>query len=183
MTISEIINAITEIFKAQPIAQSVGLVWYAISIYTFAFCKNKKFILFLGIISIFWAIHFALIAAYSAFIVNFIDIFKNFIALKYEKNKYLFLWFLLLYLWWGIYTYTDILSLIPIFAAISWLFLAFYVRWIWLNIWFLTLLILWLFYNLQQQSLWWVASDITLLIAWIYWIITLFILKKWKNTE
>jgi hypothetical protein len=70
----------------------------------------------------------------SAFIVNFIDVFKAGFALKYEKNKGIACVFLLLYIISGYFFYEGLISLFPIIIAIFGLYLTFFVRGLWLNL-------------------------------------------------
>lgn len=171
---------IKDIYLANPWAQSIGLIGYAISVYTFAFCKNKKFIFFMAILSCFWALHFYLIGAMTAFIVNFLDIFKAIFALKFDKNKLIASIFLLLYTFSWFIFYENFISLFPILLAIFWLYLTFFVRGIWLNLWYLISIVFWFIYNLYHGSIGGVISDITLFISGTYWIITMFLLKEKK---
>ncbi len=178
--ILELIQSIWDIFMKNPYAQTLGFIWYALSIYAFWFCKNTKFIKAMAVLSIFWAAHFYLIWALSAFIVNFIDIFKSVFALKYGKNKKIAFGFFLTYLIAWYFFFENIISFLPIWLAIFWLYLTFFVRWVFLNFWYLIIVCLWFIYNFHHASLGWMISDITLFFTGIYGIMTMFILKKKK---
>jgi len=158
-----LINNIVWIFSLNPIAQSVWLIAFLVSIYNFWFCKNKKFILFTMIASIFWWFHFLFLWLLSAAYINIVDVAKNALALKYAKNKYLTIWFILVYIIISYFTYNSLISLIPLATAIASTILVFYVRWIYLNIWFLFVIALWMTYNFLWQSIWWLSTDITLM--------------------
>lgn len=177
------LEQIVTLFKQDPFAQSMGFFAYIISIYAFWFCKNKKFIKAMAVLSFFWAWHFYLIWAMSAFFVNFIDVFKAWFALKYGNNKKIAGVFLILYSIWGIFFYRDIISVLPIVLAIFWLYLTFFVRWIWLNLGYLIIVCFWFIYNIYNWSLWGMASDITLFVTWTYGIITMFLLKDKKELK
>jgi hypothetical protein len=174
--------AIYDIFLSNPIAQILWLIWFLVSIYNFWFCKNKKFIFFTMIASIFWWFHFLFLWLLSAAYINIVDVAKNALALKYAKNKYLTLWFILLYIIISYFTYTSIISLIPLATAILSTILVFYIRWIYLNIWFLFVIALWMIYNFLWHSIWWLSTDITLMTTWIFWVVkTLYKDKKEKK--
>jgi hypothetical protein len=166
-----LINNILNIFSSNPYWQTLWLIAFLVSIYNFWFCKNKRFIFFTMVASIIWWIHFLTLWLLSAAYINIVDIVKNALALKYEKNKFLTIWFILIYIIISYFTYNSIISLIPLTTAILSTILVFYVRWIYLNMWFLFVIALWMTYNFLWHSIWWFSTDITLMITWIFWII------------
>lgn len=165
------INNIIEIFSSNPLGQLIWLIAFLVSIYNFWFCKNKKFIFFTMIASIFWWFHFLFLWLLSAAYINLVDIVKNALALKYERNKYLTLGFIIIYIIISFFTYTSPISLIPLATAILSTILVFYIRWIYLNIWFLFVIALWMIYNFIWNSIWWLSTDITLMTTWIFWVL------------
>lgn len=181
-TLINFVNQIVLLFQENPIAQTAWFIWYWVSVYAFWFCKNNNFIKAMAVLSFFWALHFYMIWAISAFFVNFVDVFKAWFALKYWKNKKVALFFLFLYIIWWYLFYENLISLIPILTAIFWLYLTFFVRGLYLNLWYLLIVCFWFFYNIYHGSIWWVASDVTLFFTWIYWIVTMFVLKT-KSEE
>ncbi len=177
-------QVITELFKQNPWGQWIWMVAFLISIVNFSIWKNKSFIFIMMIASGFWWAHFMLIGALAASAVQFFDVIKNLFALKFEKNKYVALFFILAYILIWFFTYKDVYSLIPILTSIFWVILVFYVRWVWLNIWYLWIISLWFIYNLYNNSVWWVMSDVVLWVVWIFWIIRILFFekkKKWKH--
>jgi len=171
-------NIIREIFITNPIAQSIGFIAFFISVYIFLFCKDKKFILFTWISSLVWGVHFFLIWLFSASLINFVDVFKNFFALKFKNNKYFAWFFIIFYLIVWYFSYESPISIIPVFNALLSTLLVFFVRGIWLNIWFIFIVILWVTYNFIWHSIWGFMTDITLFISWIIWILRIFKTKK-----
>lgn len=163
-------DTVRELFILNPWWQFIGLIWFIVSVYNFMFCKNKKFIIFTMIASFFWWIHFFLLGLLSAAFINLIDVFKNALALKYEKNKYMTLWFIIIYMIISYFTFTWLISLIPLATAILSTILVFYVRWVYLNIGFLFVIALWMIYNIIGWSVGWFLTDTTIFISGIFWI-------------
>ncbi len=177
------LDLVIEIFRENILGQVVWLIAFIFSIYTFLFCENKKFIVFMAIISFMWGLHFWLIWLLAASLIHFIDLFKNILALKYEKSKKLAFIFIIFYIIVWFISYESYISLIPSVTAVFSTYLVFYVRWIWLNIWFMFIISLWALYNFLGNSIWWLATDITLLITWTAWIIRIILSKKAKKDK
>jgi len=178
----EIFKNIIDIFLANPTAQTIWIVAFLVSVYNFWFCKDKKFIFFTMVASAIWWIHFLLLWLLSAAYINLIDVSKNALALKYEKNKYMTVTFIVIYTVISYFTFDWLISLIPLSTAIASTILVFYVRGIYLNIWFLFVIGLWMTYNYLWHSIWWFTTDTTIMISWIFWILkTIYKSKKAKK--
>ncbi|MDD3793685.1 MAG: YgjV family protein [Candidatus Gracilibacteria bacterium] len=163
----ELFNMLTSTFLANPLGQIIGLIAFFVSIYNFLYCKNKRFIFFTMIASIFWGFHFLALGLLSAAYINIVDVLKNALALKYEKNKYMTLGFISIYVIISYFTYEGIISLIPLATAILSTILVFYVRGVYLNIGFLFVIVLWMIYNLIGGSIGGFMTDSTLMITGI----------------
>lgn len=174
----EYINVVIDIFKENFYGQLIWLFAFFISIYNFLFCKNKKFIVITAIASLVWGIHFYSIWLIAASLINIVDVFKNILALKYEKSKKIASIFIIFYIIVWFISFENYISLIPTLTAVISTYLVFYVRWVWLNIWFMWIIMLWAVYNFLWNSIWWLATDITLFITWIIWIIKIIISEK-----
>ena len=175
---------IIELFRENPWGQWIWMIAFVISIVNFAIWKNKSFIFIMMIASGFWGAHFMLIWALAASAVQFFDVIKNLVALKYEKNKYLTIIFILAYLIIWFFTYKDVYSLIPILTSIFGVILVFYVRGVWLNIGYLGIISLWFIYNIYNNSIWGVMSDVVLFVVGIFWISRILFFEKkakWKQ--
>lgn len=180
------INNLPNIFLENILAQTIWIIAFFISSYNFLFCKDRRFIIFTAIASFFWWIHFLLLWfaseeilffwLLSAWLVNFFDIFKNLISLKYEKNLKLVLWITAIYIIIWIFTYNWYISIIPTLTAIISTYLVFFVRWIYLNLGFLFIIVLWMIFNYISNSIWWLMTDIFLFFFWLFWIY-----KIWKG--
>lgn len=175
---SDLIFIIIDIFKENIFWQIVWLIAFLISIYNFLFCKDKKFIFFTMVASLIWGIHFYSIWLMVAWFINLIDVIKNALALKYNKSKKIASLFIVLYIIIWFILFDWYISLIPTMNALLSTYLVFYVRWVWLNIGFMGIVILWGIYNFLGHSIWWLSTDITLLITWTIWIIKIIISDK-----
>ncbi len=182
-------SEIFALFLKNPVGQSIGLLAFLVSIINFVFLKDRKFIFATLVASIFWWVHFHIIWALTAAYINYFDILKNAVALKYERNKNWMCIFFLAYSLIWIWTFFDIdtktltiwklnyFSLFPTFCALFSTFLVFKTRWIMMKWWFLIVVASWLVYNITYGSIGWVLTDGSLFIAWIVGII-----KDLKNS-
>jgi hypothetical protein len=176
-------NTLIDLFIKEPVWQTIWVVAFVFSIYTFMFCKDKRFVFFNMIISIFWWAHFFALWLATAAYIHMVDILKNALALKFEKNKYLTLGFILVYIVISYFKFDWMISLIPLVTAIISTILVFYVRGVYLNIWFLFVIALWMVYNYTGWSVWWLATDITLMVSWVFWVIKIINADKKKQKE
>lgn len=181
--IQNFFHIVIDIFIQNPLWQTIGLIAFLVSIYNFLFCKNKRFVFFTMVASLVWWIHFGILWLTSAALVNGIDVIKNGLALKYEKNKYLTLIFVVLYIIIWFLTYSSPISLIPTINALLWTFLVFYVRWVWLNIGFMFVIVLWWVYNFLWQSIWGFMTDIALLVTGVIWVVRILLEEKKQKEE
>lgn len=105
------------------IGQILGFIAFIVSIYAYQRVKKRDILLCMVISNIINLIHYFLIGAYSGCITKILAILRDlFIVLK-EKNKSLsnllfLIIFILIYIGVSIYTFTNILSLFPLIAAI-----------------------------------------------------------------
>lgn len=180
--IDQVIQYFVDAYALNPIAQVIWGIAFLVSVYNFVFCQNKKFIIVTAIASAIWWAHFMSLWLLAAWLVNIFDVFKNLISLKYERNLKWVLWFSLIYIiiWYFSYSGSWI-SIIPTITAILSTYLVFYVRGIWLNIWFLWIIALWMIYNYIWNSIWWLSTDIFLIWFWLLWILRQ-ILQNKKTT-
>ena len=104
-------------------AQILGFIAFLISLYAYQKVNKKDILLCMVISNIINLVHYLILGAYSGCITKVIAIFRDiFIVLK-EKNKRLssvlfLIIFILIYIGVSIYTFTNILSLFPLVAAI-----------------------------------------------------------------
>ena len=104
-------------------AQILGFIAFLVSLYAYQKVNKKDILLCMVISNIINLVHYLILGAYSGCITKVIAIFRDiFIVLK-EKNKRLssvlfLIIFILIYIGVSIYTFTNILSLFPLVAAI-----------------------------------------------------------------
>lgn len=181
MDFVSVLNNIKDIFVDNWIGQTIWLVAFLVSIYNFTFCKDKKFVFVTMVVSLIWWMHFFSIWLLAAAFVNFVDVFKNALALKYEKSKKLASTFIFFYIIIGFLTFEWYISLIPTISWIVSTFLVFYIRGVWLNIGFMWIIIMWMLYNYTWWSIGWLSTDIVLFFSWIIWIIRIMAEEKKKK--
>lgn len=186
-------DEITSLFLENPLGQAFWILAFIISIVNFLFLRDKKFIFATLVASIFWGIHFQFIWALAAAYINYFDVLKNAMALKYERNKNwmyaFFVSYTIIWVWtflnFDIFSLTfweiNYFSLFPTFCALFSTFLVFKTRGIVMKWWFLLVVCSWLVYNINYWSIGWVMTDGTLLIAGIIWIIKDFKSKEIEN--
>jgi hypothetical protein len=137
---------------------------------------DRKLIIYLAIGSGIWWIHFWLLGLIAAAGINFFDIFKNLIGLKYEKNNYWVSFFIVSYIVIWIYSYLQtqvLVSFLPTLASILWAIAVFWFRGVPLRLIMMSTLFIWFIYNIIGGSYAGIASDITLIWASFYGIFKL----------
>lgn len=124
--------------------------------------KNDRMLfIMLAICSFFYWLHFLWLGLLTASIINFFDVFKNLIVIKYKKNLYLFLLFTIVYLIiWYKTANGEILSYLLTFWSILSLFAAFYFTWIPLRLIYILTNFIYLIYSYFWNSLSWTLTSI-----------------------
>lgn len=151
--------------------QIVGFIALFFVFLWFKETDDRRLIIYLTIGSFFWGIHFSILWLIAAAWINFFDIFKNLLWLKYERNTILMSFFIVSYtvIWFISYQYTqELISLLPTIASILSTIWVFIFRWISLRINLIVVLIIWFIYNSIWGSIPWVTSDIVLIWATLY---------------
>lgn len=105
------------------ISQLIGVIAFFISLIAYHRDKKEKILGNMVLSNVFNLMHYFLLGAYSGCITKVIAICRDtFVILKDKKkslssNIFLFI-FILIYIMAGIYTYTNIWSILPLIAAI-----------------------------------------------------------------
>lgn len=175
------IDSIVNIFLENPIAQSIGFLGFLCSIFTFISNSNISFLYRLAFTSFVWSIHFLLLGALSAFFINFIDIFKNLLAVKFPNNKKILSVILVFYFVVGIFMYLkdeNFITLIPIIGSVCGLIVVFLLKGIAMRVGFLFLLLGWMVYNYFNHSIGGLTTDIILFFVGLLGIIRILISNK-----
>lgn len=151
--------------------QSIGFVALIFVFLAFKETQDRKLIIYLAIGSWIWWLHFSALGLYAAAGINFFDVFKNLIALKWKKNNYWITFFITSYVLIGVWTYhytNQIYSFLPTITSILWVLWVLYFRWIRMRLFLISTLFIWFIYNYIGWSIAWMVSDIALIIAMIY---------------
>ena len=159
----------------------VGFIFLGISNLT----KTRKKIILFQILSCFtFSIHYFLINALTASILNLIGVFRGimFYNKKQENNKYklYFIGYILLYLVVGIITYNNFFSIFPIVAYILYTISVFNEKEINMKIINLTISFMWIAYDISYMSYGGIISDILMIFTGIIGIV---ILKRNKGVD
>lgn len=132
------------------ISQIVGFISFVISLVAYHRKEKKKIFQTMMVANILDIIHYFLLGAYSGCVTKVMALGRNEIIILKEKNKKLnktiiFIIILIVYIISGIVTYKNIYSILPILAAIIYLFfvwngnelkvkrVAFYCYFLWLT--------------------------------------------------
>lgn len=160
-----------ELFTQEIIWQAIWFIALFFVFLAFKETDDRKLIIYLAIGSGIWGIHFSFIGLIAAASVNFFDVGKNLIGLKYAKNNYWVSFFIVSYIiiWIATFNHTEnLISFLPTLSSIIWAVAVFWFRWIVLRILLLTTLFIWFVYNFIGGSYAWMASDIALVWATLY---------------
>ena len=122
----EIINNIVEVFNANPVAQTFGLIAFCVQIFWVINKDDKKLIIFQTVANIFWIIHYGFMWLLIASVIAFVAMMRWVIVLKFPKNFKLFLIFVAVYIVNAIYNYENVVSILPITASMIALYAFFF---------------------------------------------------------
>lgn len=181
----EIINIITDYlitsYEINPIGQIIGFIAFILWVIALL-NKNDNKTKSIQWASLFlWVAHYYIFWLYTWLVSDLLWWFRNFLSMRYKKNKLVISILFVLYLTTWYVAYDNIYSVFPI---ISWLIATsayFYLEWIKLRLVMLTTSFLWIVYNYFWYSLWWMIADITFMCANITTITRLYIDKKRKS--
>ena len=128
--------------------------------------NDKMMFIMLAICSFFYWIHFLWLWLLTASFINFFDVFKNLVVIKYKKNIKLFSLFTVVYviIWFETGNW-EILSYLLTFGSILSLFAAFYFRWISLRIVYLIVTFIYFFYSFAWNSISWMLTSLVFIIT------------------
>ena len=152
------------------IAQCIGFVAFIISLTTYhkrtksSILKNSLMVNFLKLI------HYILLDAYSGFFVKIMAIIRDLFVMLKEKykvlnNNILFFIFIIVYILIAIISYENLISLLPILAAVTYMFVLWYKEEIKIKKVALFGYFCWLIYNFYILSIPGVLSNIVSIIS------------------
>ncbi|NVP17855.1 YgjV family protein [Candidatus Gracilibacteria bacterium] len=132
----------------------IGLIALFFNVVSYTEKNDRMLFIMLAICSFFYGLHFLGLGLLTASFINFFDVFKNLIVIKYKKNLYLFLLFTIVYLIIGYKTANgEILSYLLTFGSIISLFSAFYFTGIPLRLIYILTNFIYLIYSYFGNSL------------------------------
>jgi hypothetical protein len=129
---TEILNNITDVFNANPVAQTFGLIAFVWQFLAVINKDDKKLIFIQSIAAIFRMIHFWLMWLFITSVIAFINMMRWFVVLKFPKSIKLFLIFVVIYWINAVYNYENIISLLAIIASLTALYAFFFLSWKWI---------------------------------------------------
>ena len=152
------------------VIQIIGFIAFLVSLIAYQRKSKKDILLCMVLSNIINLVHYLLLGAYSGCITKLIAIVRDsFIVLK-EKNKKLssilfLIIFILIYTGVSIYTYTNILSLLPLIAAIIYIIPTWFGNSKTVKITALFCYLLWLTYNIYVLSIAGILANIVSIIS------------------
>lgn len=97
--------------------QLIGIIAWFLIVFSY-YRKNTDKILYFQIIStILWCIHYFLLGAYSGFFICVFEVIRDSLYYKTDKDDYIFLGSIPIYILYGIISYSGIVELLPIFSS------------------------------------------------------------------
>lgn len=150
--------------------QIIGFIAFIISLIAYQREKKRDILICMVLSNVVNLIHYFLLGAYSGCITKLIAILRDsFIVLK-EKNKKLsnilfLIIFILVYICVSIYTFTNILSLFPLIAAIIYIIPTWFGNSKTVKITALICYLLWLTYNIYVLSIAGIIANVVSIIS------------------
>ena len=97
--------------------QLIGIVAWLLIVISY-YRSNTNKILFLQIIStVLWCLHYFLLGAYSGLFICVFEVIRDSLYYKTDKDNYIFLGSVPIYIIYGIVSYTGLVELLPIFSS------------------------------------------------------------------
>jgi hypothetical protein len=152
------------------IAQVIGFVGFIITL--IAYHRKTKEAIFKNMIvaNTMDILHYLLLGAYTGCLTKVIALIRNIIIVFKEKKKFLqsyfvLVLFILIYVFAGIFTYTDIWSIFPIFAAVIYMIAVWNGDELTVKKTAFACYFLWLIYNIFVYSIAGIVSNIVSIIS------------------
>lgn len=166
------------------IAQIIGFIGFAFLGISNLSNKRKNIVLFQIVSSIFFSIHYYMINAITASILNVIGIFRGITFYNKDRdiklnNIYLSM-YIFIYVVIGLYTYDSVISLLPVIAYILYTISIFNDKEIYIKLINILVSSLWLVYDFIYKSYAGIISDTLMIITLIIGIYILNINRKIK---
>lgn len=140
---------------------------------------DRKLFLLLATCSFFYWIHFFWLWLFTASFINFFDVTKNLVALKFKKNLYVFFFYIISYtIIGGLTSHWHIIPFMFVIWSMISIYAAFFLKGIYLRLCYLITNLLYLSYSIYGWSIAWSVSSILFSISLSFSIYILF-KRKW----
>jgi hypothetical protein len=169
-----------DFLSTETIGQAIWFIALWIAFFAFKETDDRKLLIYLAACSLLWSLHFGIIWLFAASAINFFDVFKNIVGLKWKKNNYWIIFFVLSYIiiWIATYNYTwKLYSFLPTITSVLWAIWVLYFHGIAMRLFLISTLLIWFTYNFIGWSYAGMTSDIVLIWATLYGI------YKLKNSK
>lgn len=153
MIVLEYIQYFIDYILLDPFTQITGFLWMIVILFAY-FQKDDMTVKKLMLLSsLFWGTHFYLLWVYSGLAATIIWVFRLWLSLKYQKNKYAFWSIVLLTIITGFFTVDGIYSLLPILTSLNGAYSFFFLEQIKLRIAMIINSLTWLVYHISIGSI------------------------------
>ena len=99
------------------LTQLIGIIAWLLIVFSY-YGKNTNKILYLQIIStILWCLHYYLLGAYSGLFICVFEVVRDSLYYKTDKDDYIFMASIPIYIIYGIASYTGLVELLPVFSS------------------------------------------------------------------
>jgi len=168
MFVIEYIWYFIEYILRDPFTQITGFLGMAV-ILTAYFQKDDHTVKKLMLLSsLFWGTHFYLLWVYSGLAATIIWVFRLWLSLKFQKNKYAFTSIVVLTFITWYFTYDGLFSLLPIITSLNGAYSFFYLEKIKLRIAMIVNSMTWLVYHVSIWSVSGIMNEsFTQIILWV----------------
>ena len=97
--------------------QLLGIIAWLLIVLSYYRENTNKILVFQIISTILWCLHYYFLGAYSGLFICVFEVIRDSLYYKTDKDDYIFLGSIPIYLLYGIITYSGIVELLPIFSS------------------------------------------------------------------
>ncbi len=97
--------------------QLLGIIAWLLIVLSYYRENTNKILVFQIISTILWCLHYYFLGAYSGLFICVFEVIRDSLYYKTDKDDYIFLGSIPIYLLYGIITYSGIIELLPIFSS------------------------------------------------------------------
>ena len=144
--------------------QLMGFIYMFFLIFSYFQKYASKLLLYQSLAFLFKGFHYFLIGGLSGALTSFVSFIRNLLFTK-VKSKFLIIFFIILYLLIGYFTFTDIFSVFPVGATIFYSFFVYIKNPKYLRLSSLFTSFIWLIYNIYLVSYAGILTQLILIIS------------------